>query len=142
MNHDEIQWEYCPIPSNHLHGRYRGFDLHQWVNNMLCFYSSEGEATFKELTELLERINTPGIAWDGSIYNGIRSFVAGHNWQVNGKTCLFKERHDNQLQNFCLEARAPTLDERLTLLDEIIDALWEQSGLNSKPVELPVGRWR
>ena len=142
MNHQQIRWEYCPIPGNHLHGRYRGFDVHQW-GAIICFYPTEGEATERELQELFDRIppsfyRTVDTQWT----NGISKFVAGHDWETGGETCLFKERHDKQLQNYCLEVNAPTLDERLTLLDAVIDALWEQSGLSSKPIELPVGRWR
>ena len=142
MNHQQIQWEYCPIPGNHLHGRYRGFDVHQW-GAIICFYPSEGEATEQELQELLDRIpprfpRTRDTQWT----YGITGHVTGHNWESRNETCLFKERHDKQSQNYCLEVYAPTLGERLTLLDEIIDALWEQSGLSPKPVELPVGRWK
>ena len=142
MRHDEIQWDYCPIPGNHLHGRYRGFDVHQW-EAIICFYPSEGEATEQELEELLGRISTSfHRSRDTQWEIGITTHVTAHYWDDGIETCLFKERHDKQLQNYCLEVNAPTLDERLDLLDEVIDALWEQSGLRSKPIELPVGRWR
>ena len=139
MNHDQIQWEQCPVLGHKEHGRYRGFDLHQWrysnPSPLLCFYPSEGEATRDEISDLSKRIKTLGLDW-------YKPFVTRHSWKHRDDVCPFKTRLDDQEFNCCLEVHADTLEEQLTLLDEIIDALWEQSGLRPKPVELPVGRWR
>lgn len=135
-----IQWEYCPIPGRKSHTVFRGWHVHQWASNMVCFYPAEGDATATELEDLLARIPHRYKTYD-AIAPAIAPGVYAHNCRDGTQFCTLKRRHDGSEFNHCLEIYGP-LDECFALLDQLTDELFEQAGLGKPASGGPIQEGR
>lgn len=127
--HNGLVWEKCEAhPTTAYHTRYRGMDVHQW-GRFLCFYPSEGTASEDESRALLERIVGLNLPL-GRRLSHLDGVLTRH------ATCSLTERHDGQVNNYCLEVAS--IEE----LDLILDALLEQAGLRRFVVPQKSGMFR
>lgn len=140
---ERLVWETCSIIGHHIpnieHAQYRGMDVHKW-KHFYCFNSMEGEATQEEMCALSERITVLSLPLSRPLHRGVSASEATRHYSEG---CSLKQRHDNEMFNYCLEIA--TIRE----LDMILDALYGQlqtdldTEFGKVSLEAPkVGRWR